>query len=190
MLLVSAAFLFSARTGLLTPDEAEMRARYSLPGSRFLDLDGQTIHLADQGSGIPVILIHGSYGSLLNWNDWVQDLAADYRVIRFDLPRAGLSGPSPDGRYGPDANMRIINALSRELQLEQVNLAEQRELLGALMKSPGPFYQYPDGSFQQDTAVFDDAAYLDALEHVPVYVARGRVDFSALSERCLSEVLA
>ena len=119
LLLVSAAFLFSARTGLLTPDEAEMRARYSLPGSRFLDLDGQTIHLADQGSGIPVILIHGSYGSLLNWNDWAQDLAADYRVIRFDLPRAGLSGPSPDGRYGPDANMRIINALSRELQLEQ-----------------------------------------------------------------------
>lgn len=121
MLLVlgSAAFVFSARTGLLTPDEAEMRARYSLPSSRFLDLGGQIIHMAEQGSGAPIILLHGSYGSLLNWNDWVRDLAADYRVIRFDLPRAGLSGPSPDGRYGPDANMRIINALSRELELEQ-----------------------------------------------------------------------
>ncbi len=119
MLLVSAAFLFSARTGLLTPGEAEMRARYSLPGSRFLELDGQTIHLVDQGSGMPIVLMHGSFGSLLNWNDWAQALATDYRVIRFDLPRTGLSGSSPDGRYGPETNMQIIQALSRELQIEE-----------------------------------------------------------------------
>jgi hypothetical protein len=77
-----------------------------------------------------------------------------------------------------------------ELKVEQVDLAADRDLLGALMKSPGPFYQYPDGSFQQDTTSFDEAAYLDALENVAVYAARGRIDFSALSERCLSELLA
>jgi HprK-related kinase B len=76
-----------------------------------------------------------------------------------------------------------------ELEVERVDLAAHRDLLGALMKSPGPFYQYPDGTFQQDTAAFDERAYLDALENIAVYVARGRVDFSALSERCLSEVL-
>ena len=76
-----------------------------------------------------------------------------------------------------------------ELQVERVDLATRPDLLGALMKSPGPFYQYPDGSFQEDTTVFDDAAYLEALEHVPVYVARGQVDFSALSDRCLQELL-
>jgi len=78
----------------------------------------------------------------------------------------------------------------RELQVERVDLTVQRDLLGALMKSPGPFYQHPDGIFQQDTAVFDDASYLAALEQVPVYVARGRVDFSTLSDRCLHELLA
>jgi HprK-related kinase B len=78
----------------------------------------------------------------------------------------------------------------RELQVERVDLTVQRDLLGALMKSPGPFYQHPDGTFQQDTAVFDDASYLAALEQVPVYVARGRVDFSTLSDRCLHELLA
>ena len=77
-----------------------------------------------------------------------------------------------------------------ELKVEQVDLAADHDLLGALMKSPGPFYQYPDGSFQQDTTVFDEAAYLDALENVAVYAARGRIDFSALSERCLHELLA
>jgi HprK-related kinase B len=106
-----------------------------------------------------------------------------------------------DRIYGPD---RIISEAplsaflildwqrdgDRELQLERVDLTVQRDLLGALMKSPGPFYQHPDGTFQQDTAVFDDASYLAALEQVPVYVARGRVDFSTLSDRCLHELLA
>jgi HprK-related kinase B len=76
-----------------------------------------------------------------------------------------------------------------ELEVERVDLAAHRDLLGALMKSPGPFYQYPDGTFQQDTTAFDEPAYLEALENIAVYVARGRVDFAALSERCLSEVL-
>ena len=76
-----------------------------------------------------------------------------------------------------------------ELQVERIDPGAQRDLLGALMKSPGPFYQYPDGSFQQDTEVFDDSLYLEALENVAVYVARGRVDFSAMADRCLHELL-
>ena len=78
----------------------------------------------------------------------------------------------------------------RELQVERIDPAAHLDLLGALMKSPGPFYQHPDGTFQQDTEVFDETAYLDALENVPVYVARGRVDFSAMADRALHELLA
>ena len=47
-----------------------------------------------------------------------------------------------------------------ETSVEQVDLNSRRDLLGALMKSPGPFYQRPDGSFQQDMAGFDEDAYL------------------------------
>lgn len=77
----------------------------------------------------------------------------------------------------------------RELEVERIDLAVRRDLLGLMMKSPGPFYQYPDGSFLRDTTPFDDSAYLDALEGVAVYVARGRVDFPALSECCLQKIL-
>jgi len=77
-----------------------------------------------------------------------------------------------------------------ELEVEQVDLAEHRDLLGALMKSPGPFYQYPDGSFLQDTTALDEPPYLEVLKDVAVYVARGRIDFPTLSERCLHELLA
>jgi len=77
-----------------------------------------------------------------------------------------------------------------ELEVERVDLADHRDLLGALMKSPGPFYQYPDGSFLQDTTAFDEAAYLDTLKGIDVYAARGRIDFSAMSGRTLHELLA
>ena len=112
---------------------------------------------------------------------------------KYDVPVERIYGP---GRIMPEAPLSAFLILDwqhdseLDLQLEQVDLMLHRDLLDALMKSPGPFYQYPDGSFQQDTAAFDNAAYLAALQQVPVYVARGRVDFSALSDRCLHELLA
>jgi len=111
---------------------------------------------------------------------------------KYDVHIDRVYGP---GRITPEAPLSVFLILDwqrdgdSELQVKQVDLATRPDLLGALMKSPGPFYQYPDGSFQQDTTVFDDAAYLEALEHVPVYVAQGRVDFSGLSDRCLTELL-
>ena len=46
-----------------------------------------------------------------------------------------------------------------DLALQRVELAQRRDLLAAIMKSPGPFYQYADGSFYSDTADFDVQAY-------------------------------
>ncbi len=71
-----------------------------------------------------------------------------------------------------------------------VDLAEHRDLLAALMKSPGPFYQYPDGRFQRDTDDFDERAYLDALQDIAVYEARGRIDFDVMARLCLDELIA
>jgi len=111
---------------------------------------------------------------------------------KYDVHVDRVYGP---GRIRTEASLEALLILDwqrdsdRTLQVEQVNLAEHHDLLGALMKSPGPFYQHPDGSFQQDTAAFDEAAYLEALENVTVYVARGRTDFATLAGRCLSDLL-
>jgi len=75
------------------------------------------------------------------------------------------------------------------LSVETVDLAQRRDLLAAIMKSPGPFYQYTDGSFHQDTTPFDEQAYLDALEGVKIYEARGGVNFDAMIQHCLAEVI-
>ncbi|TNF99951.1 MAG: HprK-related kinase B [Gammaproteobacteria bacterium] len=76
-----------------------------------------------------------------------------------------------------------------ETTIEKVDLGERRDLLGALMKSPGPFYQFPDGSFQQDDSEFDEDAYLHELNDVAIYEARGRIDFATLIEHTLGKIM-
>jgi HprK-related kinase B len=134
-------------------------------------------------------------------------IPAEQREALLQLPGEELWGLEEkydvhiDRAYGPGRILQEVPLAAflildwqrdseRELEVEQVDLAVHRELLGALMKSPGPFYQYPDGTFLQDTAVFDESPYLDTLKDVAVYVARGRIDFSAMSDRCLHELLA
>ncbi len=116
---VLAAVVLSARAGLLTPDDDSLRARYQLPDSKYLDVDGQPVHYVDRGQGPAIVLLHGSFGSLLNWNDWDAELARQFRVIRFDRPRMGLSGSASAGRTDTEHELRAIAALTSQLGVER-----------------------------------------------------------------------
>lgn len=123
VLLAAGVFLLAARSGWLTADDAQLRARYGVPGSQFTDIDGQSIHFVDEGRGEPIVLIHGSFGSLRMWNDWARTLSAHYRVIRFDRPPMGLSGVEPHGHYDVDREMRVIEGLTAKLGVPRFFLA-------------------------------------------------------------------
>lgn len=110
-------FVVAARQGWLKPDVAAMRARYGLPNSRFETIAGQPHHYVDEGQGPAIILVHGSFASLRMWDGWAAALRKHYRVVRFDRPRMGLSGPSPDGRVDGEAESRMIGALADRLGL-------------------------------------------------------------------------
>ena len=69
------------------------------PPGRIVDVDGQHIHVVDEGAGRPLLLM-AAMGS--NWFD-LDHLAArlverGWRVIRFDRPGYGLSEQLPRGR--------------------------------------------------------------------------------------------
>ena len=61
-----------------------------------------------------------------------------------------------------------------------VTLSDRSDLLGAIMKSAGPFYADASQRFQTDRTPLDLAAYLAALRNVRVCEVTGRVDFDAL----------
>ena len=120
LLLVAAVlFLAAARQGWLTPNEATLRARYALPNSQFADINGQPIHFVDEGQGDAIVLIHGSFGSLRMWQDWASALSRRYRVIRFDRPPMGLSGPEPGGHYDVDHEMEVVAGLTQKLGIKR-----------------------------------------------------------------------
>ena len=115
-------FVLAARSGWLRPDDADLRARYGHAASRTITLDRQMLHIVEEGQGPAIVLVHGSYGSLRMWQDWVDALKSRYRVIRFDRPGMGLSGPSPDARYDGDAEAVLIGKLADRLALPKFSL--------------------------------------------------------------------
>ena len=49
--------------------------------------DGNRLHFYDVGSGsVPVVLLHGLFGSPSNWQPIMQDLADHYRFLALQLP--------------------------------------------------------------------------------------------------------
>jgi len=76
--------------------------RWAPPPSDFVDLDGLLVHYRDQGPSsdpLPLVLIHGTGASLHTWEGWATELSKTRRVITFDLPGFGLTGPNADGDY-------------------------------------------------------------------------------------------
>ncbi|WP_457424545.1 alpha/beta fold hydrolase [Roseateles sp. P5_E7] len=79
--------------------------RWAPPPSDFVEVDGLLVHYRDQGPSsdpLPLVLIHGTGASLHTWQGWAAELLKTRRVISFDLPGFGLTGPYPgqaDGDY-------------------------------------------------------------------------------------------
>jgi pimeloyl-ACP methyl ester carboxylesterase len=79
-------------------------ARWAPPPSDFIVVKGQLVHFRDEGpraDPAPVVLVHGTGASLHTWEGWVAALRGTHRVITFDLPGFGLTGPFT-GQYTPD----------------------------------------------------------------------------------------
>ncbi|MFI8479952.1 alpha/beta fold hydrolase [Pseudomonas sp. NPDC078700] len=106
---------------------SELQALYASAdsGSKFVEIDGFNLHYRDQGDrNLPVIImLHGVVASLHTWDDWYREFSQDYRVIRFDLPGFGLTGPSKDGVYTVERMLNVLSLLMDHLQVEKASFA-------------------------------------------------------------------
>ncbi len=132
LLVLSAIALALARA----PDvpAAGLVGRWAPPPSDFIDVKGQPVHIRDEGprhTGAddppPLLLIHGTSASLHTWEGWAKALKGQRRVISFDLPGFGLTGPFT-GSYAPDdyrgdTYARFVLDLMDALQLQRAVIA-------------------------------------------------------------------
>ncbi len=100
----------------------DLKARWAPPPSQFVDVAGMQVHVRDEGprdDPAPLVLMHGTGSSLHAWDGWVDALKDKKRIIRFDLPGFGLTGPSPDNRYSVDNDVRVMFALLDKLGVQR-----------------------------------------------------------------------
>jgi pimeloyl-ACP methyl ester carboxylesterase len=106
------------------PDQpvSALKARWAPPPSQFVALEGMEFHLRDEGprtDPVPVVLLHGTSASLHTWEGWAAGLRGQRRVITFDLPGFGLTGPAPDADYRLEAHVRHVLAVLDHLGVER-----------------------------------------------------------------------
>jgi len=102
---------------------AEVAARRGTPPSTFIDVDGMRVHVRDRGAGPAIVLLHGSNASLFTWEGWARELASDHRVIAFDLPGHGLTGPHPADRYSHADMAEFVDHVVVALGVDRFTLA-------------------------------------------------------------------
>ena len=100
-----------------------LRARYADGASQIVMVHGMPVHLRDEGSGPPLVLLHGTGASLHTWDGWAERLRDSFRVVRFDLPGFGLTGPHVEDDYRIAAYVDFLTAVLDTLGLERVHLA-------------------------------------------------------------------
>jgi pimeloyl-ACP methyl ester carboxylesterase len=99
------------------------------PDSRFIEINGLTIHYKEIGSGdTTFILLHGFGASVYSWREVMEPLAQYGRVIAYDRPAFGLTsrpmagaweGESP---YSLASNAKLVIDLMDALDVEDAVL--------------------------------------------------------------------
>ncbi|WP_323784872.1 HprK-related kinase B [Thalassovita sp.] len=173
--------------------------KMDIPGTAFVSNDRLMVRSGDpvpQALGIPKhprinpgTILHNPRLHPLLPEDRLAELAAmppgDLWDLeeKYDLIVPDIYGP---GRMQMDAPLTDFWVLNWQRDgatptaVTEVTLPDRPDLLAAIMKSPGPFYEDAGGRFLTDRTPLDPAPYLHALHGVRVSEVSGRVDFDAL----------
>ena len=90
------------------------------PCGHFIEIDGARVHYLDEGSGPPLVLIHGLGGQMHNFTHSLLDrLKTNHRVVILDRPGCGYSTRPRNGSAALGAQAKIIAGLIDKLGLDR-----------------------------------------------------------------------
>jgi len=99
------------------------------PDSRFVEVNGVTVHYKEMGQGEPVfILLHGFGASEFSWREVMEPLSTSGRVIAYDRPAFGLTERPMEGNwtgtnpYSVQGNVELLDGLMDELGVDKAIL--------------------------------------------------------------------
>ena len=120
LLVLATAWLWWSNRDL--PPEL-LEQRYGGDDLRHVNVLGVNLAYKVEGKGPPLVLLHSHFYTMRMWQPWVDELAADFTVIRYDLTSHGLTGPDPSGDYTRARGSALLNGLLDHLGIERTAIA-------------------------------------------------------------------
>lgn len=113
IVVIVAAFAYLSQQPALD----EVRSEWMGADDRLVDAAGMQWRVRETGpeNAPAIVLMHGFSHSLEAFDAVADDLEADYRVIRFDLPGHALTGPREDQAYSVTDTVNQVGALLDEI---------------------------------------------------------------------------
>ena len=93
--------------------------------SHFAELEAARVHYLDEGSGPPLLLLHGNPTWSFIYREVVEGLRDRFRCIAVDYPGFGLSRAAPGYGYRPAEHADVIERLLLQLDLSAVTMMVQ-----------------------------------------------------------------
>ena len=93
--------------------------------SHFAQIDGARLHYVDQGSGPPLLLLHGNPTWSFLYREIIKGLSDRFRCVAIDLPGFGLSRAVPGYGFTPAEHSRIVEQLVLKLELRDATMMVQ-----------------------------------------------------------------
>jgi pimeloyl-ACP methyl ester carboxylesterase len=86
-------------------------------------VNGAELHYVDQGSGVPVVFVHGGLEDYREWHEQVEAFSKRYRAIaysrRYNYPNLRVV---PESRYSPIVDADDLAALIKKLGLAPAHI--------------------------------------------------------------------
>jgi pimeloyl-ACP methyl ester carboxylesterase len=123
-------------------DPADWRSLYPFR-SHYQTIEGVRLHFLDEGSGEPLLMVHGNPTWSFYWRNLVQAWRGRYRVVVPDHIGCGLSDKPQDYPYTLKQHIQNLTALIEHLDLRGVTLLAHdwggAIGLGAILRMPHRF---------------------------------------------------
>ena len=93
---------------------------YANKESKFIHVLDMNVHYRIEGNTsdtVPLVLIHGTSASLHTWDSLTLLLKDKKKIIRFDLPAFGLTGPNKENIYNADVYNIFVDSVLEKLKV-------------------------------------------------------------------------
>ena len=87
--------------------------------SKFMEVDGSTVHYVDEGQGPAIVMVHGNPVWSFLYRKVIAGLHDRFRCIAVDNPGFGLSKAAPGYGYMPHEHSEVLGKVVDELGLDE-----------------------------------------------------------------------